>query len=91
MAATIDNTTKALTALKAEYEAGQREFADHAALTAYIAALDVIIQEARDIRGLYKGKLAVIASQKSRQVRKERVARALALLAEQEAASEKPA
>lgn len=85
MPTTTDNTTKALNALKAEYERGAREFDGPEALTAYIAELDVIAQEARDIKALYKNKLAVIASQKSRQARKERVAKALAMLAQQEA------
>lgn len=81
----VANTTKAFDALKAEYALGTREFADAAELVAYVAELDVIIQEARDIKAFYKSKLAVIATQKSRVARQARVEKALQLLAEQEA------
>ncbi|KJL31900.1 hypothetical protein [Microbacterium azadirachtae] len=84
--AAIANTTKALEALKAEYAFGEREFADGAELVAYVAELDVIVQEARDIKGFYKNKLAVISSQKSRAARQERIEKALALLEREEAA-----
>jgi hypothetical protein len=82
---TETNTSKAMKALKAEYSAGVREFAESAELLAYVAELDTIIQEARDLKGFYKNRLAVIASQKSRAARKARVEKALQLLEAQEA------
>lgn len=85
MAAKIDNTTRAFDALKDEYAQGPREFEDNAALIAYINELEVIAQEARDIKAFYKAKLAVLATQRSRQARKAREAELAARVAELEA------
>lgn len=79
-----DNVQTALTALRAEFNDG-RQFQDNAELVGYVADLDSIIEHVRGIKKQHAKKLAVIATQKSREARKERVARALALLAEKEA------
>lgn len=73
MANTTDKTKTALAALKAEHAAGKREFADREALTAYLADLDAIVQEVRDLKSLYKAELAVEASRRSRAKRKAEV------------------
>lgn len=86
MASIKTNTDRAFEALKAEYAEGTREFADAAELTAYVAELDAIVQEARDIKAFYKKKLDVIASQKSRAAKQARIAEAMALLEAKEAA-----
>ena len=70
-------------ALMKDREAGQREMTDEE-LATYLTALDEVVAEARAIRELYKRRIANLASQKSRQARKERVARALALLEAEE-------
>lgn len=83
---TKQNTlNKATDLVDAELTAGPKEFADNAELSAYIAECDALMERAREVKKLYAKRLAVIASQKSREARKERIARGLALLAEAEA------
>jgi hypothetical protein len=86
------NTTtlvKAADLIHTEVEAGPREFETTEDLAAYVAECDRVIAEAREVKRLYAKKVAVIASQRSREARKARVAKALELLAEQEAAQAK--
>lgn len=86
MATKQTTLVKATDLVDAELTAGPKEFGDSAELAAYIAECDALMERARDVKRLYAKQLAVIASQKSRAARKERVDRALALLAAQEAA-----
>lgn len=81
----LTNARKAFDALSTEYSVGERKNLSPAELEEFVRELDVVIQEARDIKGLYKKRLAVMASQRSREARKDRIDRALALLAKEEA------
>ncbi|MEV8262848.1 hypothetical protein [Microbacterium sp. NPDC077057] len=83
---TADNALAALAALRDEASREPQEFASDAELVAYVSDLDSIVELVRSIKKGHAKRLAVIASKKSRDARKERVAKALALLAEQEAA-----
>ncbi len=72
-------------AVRKELEAGPRTFEDTAELAEYVADCDRLIEVARQVKKQYAKQVAVMASQKSRAAKKERVARALALLEAQEA------
>lgn len=85
MTAKQSTLIKAADLIDAELSAGPREFADTAELAAYIAECDALTERARQVKKQYARQLANLASQKSREARKERVARGLALLAEAEA------
>lgn len=77
-----DNISTALDALAAELGTA----VEKVELEQYLARLDSVIAAARAIKKEHAKAAAVIASQKSRAARKARVEKALALLAEQEAA-----
>lgn len=82
---TADNAQAALAALRDEASQEPREFESDAELAAYVADLDTIVELVRSIKKGHAKRLAVLASKKSRAARKERVAKAMALLAQQEA------
>ena len=77
-----DNLSIARDALTAELGSP----VEKAELEAYLARLDEVIAQARAIKKEHARAAAVLASQKSRAARKERIAKALELLAEKEAA-----
>lgn len=81
MSAKKDNLAAAIAALDAEVGA---EVAKED-LVAYVARCNEVIERVRAIKKVHSRQIAVIASQKSKAAKKERVARALALLEEQEA------
>lgn len=78
------NVQTATDAMEAEVQGGHQAL-ESAELVRYVAELDRLAALVKEVKGLYKKELAVLASQKSREARKERVARALALLEAQEA------
>lgn len=80
-----DNLTVALDALTAEAGAP----VDREALTDYLKRLDAVLDAARAIRATHTKAIRVEQSKASRARKKERVEKALALLAEQEAAASK--
>lgn len=77
-----DNISIALEALAAELGTP----VERDALTEYMERLDGIVQQVRAIKKEHAKAVAVLASQKSRAARKERMAKAMALLEAQEAA-----
>jgi hypothetical protein len=79
---TPDNLTSALDALTAELGTG----VDRDEVADYLARVDAVVEAARAIRAEHKKAAAVIASKKSRAVKAERVAKAMALLEASEAA-----
>lgn len=80
------NITAAAKSLTAELEAGHVEQSD---MTAYLADLDALIEQARAIKGLYKNEIAREASKRSRSKKADEVAAMAARLAELEAAAAK--
>lgn len=77
------NITAASRALNAELEAGHTEHDD---VSAYLASLDALIEQARAVKALYKREIAVEASRKSRAKKAAELAEMKARLAELEAA-----
>ncbi|QEO10565.1 hypothetical protein [Protaetiibacter larvae] len=80
-----DNLTAALDALTAEAGAA----VEKADLPEYLKRLDAVIDAARAVKATHAKAVRVAQSQASRARKKERVEKALALLAEQEAAAAK--
>lgn len=80
-----DNLTAALDALTAEAGAA----VERASLPEYLKRLDAVIDAARAIKANHAKAIRTEQSKASRARKKERVEKALALLAEQEAASAK--
>lgn len=80
-----DNLTTAIEALTAEAGAP----VEKADLPAYLARIDAVIDAARAIKATHSKAVRTAQSQASRARKKERVEKALALLAEQEAAAAK--
>lgn len=76
------NITAASKALTAELEAGHAEQDD---VSAYLASLDGLIEQARAVKALYKREIAVEASRKSRAKKAAELAEMKARLAELEA------
>lgn len=76
-----DNLSIAFDALAAELGTP----VEKADLEEYVNRLDGLVTKVKAIKAEHSKALAVIASQKSRAARKQRVAKALALLAETEA------